>query len=115
MAISYARKHVCCPGSLFEICMSISVELYIPYPVFSFFPMSISFLDGRYEGAIGIVVVLWLKFECSVCYKVWKWWCVKCALVGCGRVYEFIPFFTFINWCVVWGGWDVMKVILWDL
>ena len=34
MAISSARKHVCSPGSLFEICMSILVELYIPYPVF---------------------------------------------------------------------------------
>ena len=37
MAISSARKHVCSPGSLFEICIFTLVELYIPYPAFSFF------------------------------------------------------------------------------
>ena len=37
IAISSARKHVCRPGSLDDICMSAFVELYIPYPAFSFF------------------------------------------------------------------------------
>ena len=37
IAISYAQKLVCRPSSLLEICMFALVELYIPYPTFSFF------------------------------------------------------------------------------
>jgi hypothetical protein len=46
MAISSARKHVCSPGNLLEICMSALVELYIPYPAFSFFQCPLAFLVG---------------------------------------------------------------------
>ena len=104
MAINIARKHVCNPGSLFEICMSILVELYIPYLAFSFFQCPLSFLMGGYEGALGIVTVLWFEFECGICCEVWKCWCVKSGLVVNWWVYEFIPLFAFINWCVMWGG-----------
>ena len=31
MAISFARKHVCSPDSLFDICIFTLVELYILY------------------------------------------------------------------------------------
>ena len=74
MAISYARKHVCNPGSIFDICIFILVELYIPYPVFFLFPVSISFFDGRCEKTISIVALLWLKCECGICYEIWEWW-----------------------------------------
>ena len=46
MAISYALKHVCSHGSLFKICMSILVELYIQYPAFSFFQCPLVFWEG---------------------------------------------------------------------
>jgi len=36
IAISSTWKLVCRRGSLFEICMSALVGLYIPYPTFSF-------------------------------------------------------------------------------
>ena len=37
MAINSALKQVCSPGSLFDICISGFIGLYIPYPAFSFF------------------------------------------------------------------------------
>ena len=77
--------------------------------------MSIGSLGGRDERAIGIVALLWLEFNYGICYEIWEWWCVECGLVSCGRIYEFIPFFTFVDKCVVWGRWGIMEVVLWNL
>ena len=53
MAISSALKHVCSPGSLFDICTSGLDGLYIPYPAFSFFqwPSSASF-GGKKDPSV---------------------------------------------------------------
>ena len=53
MAISSAQKLVCRPGSLFDICISGFVGLYIPYPAFSFFQCpSLAFLGGTKEPSV---------------------------------------------------------------
>ena len=53
IAISSALKVVCRPGSLFDICMSGFVGLYIPYPAFSFFQCpSLAFLGGMKDPSV---------------------------------------------------------------
>ena len=46
MAISSARKHVCSPDNIFEICICILAELYISYPTFYFFQFPLVFWVG---------------------------------------------------------------------
>ena len=53
IAISSALKMVCKPGSLFDICISGFVGLYIPYPAFSFFQcLSLACLGGIKEPSV---------------------------------------------------------------
>ena len=61
MAISSARKHVCSPCSLIEICIFSLVELYIPYPVF-FFQCLVSGFFRWHERSVCIVTVLRWNF-----------------------------------------------------
>ena len=53
MAISSALKMVCNLGSLFDICISGFVGLYIPYHAFSFFQCpSLAFLGGMKDPSV---------------------------------------------------------------
>ena len=103
MAIYSALKLVCRPGSLFDICISGFVGLYIPYPAFSFFQCpSPTFLGGMKDPFVRVVAILRWNFLRSVDFKVWYGWYVCICYIVMWWVWYNIPFGTFVYKCV--GG-----------